>query len=61
MGVPARPVRPLREDELANNREIAARYARLKEEYAERLGRGWTRQGEGPVDPAGDGEAGGGS
>lgn len=40
LGVPARPVRELTDEAVAANREISARYARLKEEYALRLGYG---------------------
>lgn len=45
LGVPARPARPLRADERANLREIAARYVRLKDEYIATLGPGFGDSG----------------
>ncbi|HXU44680.1 MAG TPA: gamma carbonic anhydrase family protein [Thermoanaerobaculia bacterium] len=40
LGVPARPIRPLRAEEIADIRAIAARYAALKERYRAELGDG---------------------
>ncbi|MEM9408597.1 MAG: gamma carbonic anhydrase family protein [Acidobacteriota bacterium] len=40
LGVPAKPVRELSEEAVAANREVSARYRRLKEEYAQALGYG---------------------
>ncbi|MEM6701753.1 MAG: gamma carbonic anhydrase family protein [Acidobacteriota bacterium] len=40
LGVPAKPVRELSEEAVAANREVSARYRRLKEEYAQTLGYG---------------------
>lgn len=40
IGVPAKPVRELSDEAVAANREISARYRRLKEEYASALGYG---------------------
>lgn len=53
LGVPARVVRPLREEEARQIPEIAARYAALKEDYRSTLGSGlgeayerWTKRGD---------------
>ena len=40
LGLPAKPVRELSDEAVAGNREIAARYQRLKDEYGARIGFG---------------------
>jgi gamma-carbonic anhydrase len=52
LGIPARVVRPLREDETRSISDIALRYARIKEEYRATLGDGTDvldRPGTGPL------------
>jgi carbonic anhydrase/acetyltransferase-like protein (isoleucine patch superfamily) len=49
MGIPARVVRPLRPDEIANIGDIRDRYIAIKDEYRRELGSGFEEQYETPV------------
>jgi carbonic anhydrase/acetyltransferase-like protein (isoleucine patch superfamily) len=56
LGVPAKVVRPLEQDEVRTIREIAERYVRLKERYRREVGGAELEGGEGSEDEDGAGK-----